>query len=95
VAAQQQVNAWIIDWTKAQSEASLDEQVAFPFVKDNKAAMKRGEMFLHLVTHGSIIAAGWRRCSSRRAAAATRSLGLPLRGATGVARSGLTTSSLQ
>jgi uncharacterized damage-inducible protein DinB len=52
-AAQQQVNPWIIDWTKAQSEASLDEEVAFPFVNDNKAAMTRGEMFLHLVTHGS------------------------------------------
>jgi uncharacterized damage-inducible protein DinB len=51
--AQQQVNDWIIAWAKAQSEASLDDEVAFPFVNGNKGAMKRGEMFLHLVTHGS------------------------------------------
>ena len=52
-AAQQKVNDWIIDWAKAQSDASLDEDVSFTFVNGNKAAMKRGEMFLHLVTHGS------------------------------------------
>jgi uncharacterized damage-inducible protein DinB len=52
-AAQQKVNDWIIDWAKAQSDAALDEDVPFTFVNGNKAAMKRGEMFLHLVTHGS------------------------------------------
>ena len=52
-AAQEKVNDWIIDWAKAQSEASLDEGVAFTFVNGNKATMTRGEMFLHLVTHGS------------------------------------------
>jgi uncharacterized damage-inducible protein DinB len=52
-AAQQKVNDWIIDWAKAQSETSLDEDVPFTFVNGTKAVMKRGEMFLHLVTHGS------------------------------------------
>lgn len=52
-AAQDKVNAWIIDWAKAQTDASLDEEVSFAFVNGNKASMKRGEMFLHLVTHGS------------------------------------------
>jgi uncharacterized damage-inducible protein DinB len=52
-AAQQKFNDWIIDWVKAQSEASLDEDVSFTFVNGTKGAMKRGEMFLHLVTHGS------------------------------------------
>jgi uncharacterized damage-inducible protein DinB len=51
--AQQKLNDWIIDWATAQSEASLDEDVPFTFVNGTKAAMKRGEMFLHLVTHGS------------------------------------------
>ena len=51
--AQQKVNDWIIDWVKAQSEASLAETVPFTFVNGTKAAMKRGEMFLHLVTHAS------------------------------------------
>jgi uncharacterized damage-inducible protein DinB len=52
-AAQQKMNDWIIDWVKAQSEASLDEDVIFTFVNGTKAAMKRAEMFLHLVTHDS------------------------------------------
>jgi uncharacterized damage-inducible protein DinB len=51
--AQQKVNDWIIDWAEAQSETTLAEAVPFTFVNGTKAAMKRGEMFLHLVTHGS------------------------------------------
>ncbi|HUC65357.1 MAG TPA: DinB family protein [Stellaceae bacterium] len=52
-AAQQKMNEWIIDWAAAQSEGSLDEDVPFTFVNGTRASMKRGEMFLHLVTHGS------------------------------------------
>ena len=52
-AAQEKMNDWIIDWAKGQTDSSLDEDVAFTFVNGNKAVMKRGEMFLHLVTHGS------------------------------------------
>jgi uncharacterized damage-inducible protein DinB len=52
-AAQLKMNDWIIDWAKAQSEGSLDEDMPFTFVNGTKAAMKRGEMFLHLVTHDS------------------------------------------
>src|SRR5215831_2716230 len=52
-AAQQKLNDWIIDWAKAQSETSLAEAVPFAFVNGTTAAMKRGEMFLHLVTHSS------------------------------------------
>ena len=51
--AQQQLNGWIIDWAAAQTDASLDEDVRFTFVNGNKAMMKRSEIFLHLVTHGS------------------------------------------
>jgi uncharacterized damage-inducible protein DinB len=52
-AAQRKMNDWIIDWAAAQSEASLDEAVPFTFVNGTQASMKRGEMFLHLVTHGA------------------------------------------
>ena len=51
--AQQRLNDWVIDWAKAQSETSLAEVVPFTFVSGTKAEMTRGEMFLHLVTHGS------------------------------------------
>lgn len=51
--AQQEVNGWIIDWANGQTEASLDEAAPFAFLNGGKAAMKRGEMFLHLVTHAS------------------------------------------
>jgi uncharacterized damage-inducible protein DinB len=56
-AAQQKMNDWIIDWTAARSERSLDETVPFTFVSGAKAVIKRGEMFLHLVTHD-----GYHRC---------------------------------
>ena len=40
-------------WAAAQTDASMDDAVRFTCVNGNSAAMKRGEMFLHLVTHGS------------------------------------------
>lgn len=52
-AAQQKLNDWFIEWAAAQSGASLDEEVPFSFVNGNRASMRRGEMFLHIVTHGS------------------------------------------
>lgn len=52
-AAQQKMNDWIIDWAAAQSEASLDEAVPFTFINGTQGSMRRGEMFLHLATHGS------------------------------------------
>ena len=52
-AAQRKVNDWFIDWAGAQSETSLDEVVPFAFVNGTRASMKRSEMFLHVVTHGS------------------------------------------
>src|SRR6516164_8567462 len=52
-AAQQKINNWFIDWAAAQSQASLDEDVPFTFVNGTHASMRRGEMFLHLLTHSS------------------------------------------
>jgi uncharacterized damage-inducible protein DinB len=47
------LNDWIIDWAKAESEASLAEALSFTFVNGSNAVMQRGEMFLHLVTHAT------------------------------------------
>jgi uncharacterized damage-inducible protein DinB len=44
---------WFIDWAAAQSQASLDEDVPFTFVNGTHASMRRGETFLHLLTHSS------------------------------------------
>jgi uncharacterized damage-inducible protein DinB len=52
------MNDWIIDWAAAQSEAPLDEDVSIRFVDGTRASMRRGEMFLHLVTHG-VYHRGW------------------------------------
>jgi len=52
-AAQERINGWIVDWARVQSDASLAEEVPFTFVNGNKGTMRRGEMFLHRVTHGS------------------------------------------
>jgi uncharacterized damage-inducible protein DinB len=52
-ATQQKMNDWIIDWAAEQNELSFDEDVLFTFVSGAKAMMKRGEMFLYLVTHNS------------------------------------------
>jgi uncharacterized damage-inducible protein DinB len=77
--AQQKLNDWIVDWAKAQSETSLTEAVPFTFVNGTKAAMKRGEMFLHLVTHASYHR-GWiaEMFFEARATAGDRSLDVPL-----------------
>lgn len=52
-AAQQTLNDWFIDWAAAQSAATLDEKLPFSFVNGTRSSMRRGDMFLHLVTHGS------------------------------------------
>src|SRR5262249_17202046 len=52
-AAQQEMNDWVIAWGAAQGGACPDEEVPFPFVNGPPASMRRGEMFLHLVPHGS------------------------------------------
>jgi uncharacterized damage-inducible protein DinB len=49
--AQAAVNAWYIDWTDGQSDASLDEFVDFLFVSGKPGRMRRGDMLLHVVTH--------------------------------------------
>jgi uncharacterized damage-inducible protein DinB len=52
-AEQRKINDWFINWAGAQNDTSLDEVVPFAFVNGTPASMTRGEMFLHVVTHGS------------------------------------------
>jgi len=51
--AQQAVNQWYIDWSERQSQASLDEVVAFTFIGGEKGSMSRGDILLHVVNHAS------------------------------------------
>lgn len=52
-AAQQAANAWFMDWSDAQTEASLAEEVRFTLIGGNQGVMTRGEILLHVVTHHS------------------------------------------
>lgn len=51
--AQQEVDAWYIDWAGSVPERELDEVVRFEFVGGGEGAMTRGQILLHLVNHTS------------------------------------------
>ncbi len=51
--AQQAMNRWWIDWSAAQSPASLAESVRFRFIGGEESAMTRGAILLHVVNHAS------------------------------------------
>ena len=51
--AQRTMNDWLLGWSGAQSDRTLDEDVSFTFVSGQRASMSRGEIFLHLVTHAA------------------------------------------
>jgi uncharacterized damage-inducible protein DinB len=51
--AQQAMNEWLIAWSAAQTDTTMDEDLQFKFVSGKAASMTRGEIFLHLVTHAS------------------------------------------
>lgn len=52
-AAQQAANAWFEDWSDAQTDATLAEEVRFTLIGGNTGTMTRGEILLHVVTHHS------------------------------------------
>ncbi|MGH7033880.1 MAG: DinB family protein [Stellaceae bacterium] len=56
--AQQAIDQWYFDWAARQTEASLEEPVAFTLTTGNKGAMTRGEILLHVVNH-STYHRGW------------------------------------
>jgi uncharacterized damage-inducible protein DinB len=51
--AQQELDAWYVNWAESTPEPALDETVRFEFVGGGKGAMTRGQMLLHVVNHTS------------------------------------------
>jgi uncharacterized damage-inducible protein DinB len=51
--AQEEVDAWYIEWAASVGEPALDETVRFEFVGGGEGAMTRGQMLLHVVNHTS------------------------------------------
>ena len=51
--AQQEIDAWYVAWTDAQTDASLAERLTVTLIGGNRTAMTRGEMLLHVVNHTS------------------------------------------
>lgn len=51
--AQQEIDAWYIEWSDALSDAALEERVKFTFVGGGEGELSRGEILLHLVNHTS------------------------------------------
>jgi uncharacterized damage-inducible protein DinB len=50
---QQEIDRWYIDWSDHQSDAGLEEEVAFTLIGGNSGVMTRGEILLHVVNHTS------------------------------------------
>lgn len=51
--AQQEIDAWYVAWSDAQTEAALAETVKFTFVGGGQGAMTRGEILLHITNHST------------------------------------------
>ena len=51
--AQEEVDAWYVQWAGKIAEPKLDEVVQFQFVGGGDGAMTRGQMLLHVVNHTS------------------------------------------
>jgi len=51
--AQQEVDAWYVDWSDRLTAPELEERIAFTFVGGGDGRMSRGEILLHLVNHTS------------------------------------------
>jgi uncharacterized damage-inducible protein DinB len=56
--AQQVLDAWYLDWSRAQSDADLDKPVNFTLTTGNKGMMTRSEILYHVVNH-STYHRGW------------------------------------
>lgn len=48
-----QLDAWFIQYVSTLSDSDLAEEINFLFVDGTPGCMKRGEMLLHLLTHGN------------------------------------------
>ncbi len=50
---QQEVDAWYVNWSDAQTDATIAETVHYTLIGGNKGAMTRGEILMHIVMHTS------------------------------------------
>lgn len=48
---QQEVDAWYVAWSDAQTDAALGETVDYTLIGGNRGAMTRAEILLHVVMH--------------------------------------------
>ncbi len=48
---QHDIDQWYVDWSDAQTDATLAETVQYTLIGGNKGAMTRGEILLHVVMH--------------------------------------------
>ena len=48
---QEEIDAWYVAWSDAQTDAALAETIRFTFVGGGQGAMTRGEILLHLTNH--------------------------------------------
>ena len=51
--AQQDIDAWYVDWADAPTTAQAGEIVKFTLIGGNDGSMRRGDIALHVVTHCS------------------------------------------
>lgn len=49
--AQQAIDRWFIDWSDAQSPATLQQRIDFDFIGGGHGSMTKAEMLLHVVNH--------------------------------------------
>ncbi len=49
--SQQDIDAWYVAWSDAQTDATLAETVRFTFVGGGDGAMTRGEILMHITNH--------------------------------------------
>ena len=50
---QQEMDAWYISWSDAQTESTLAETINFTFVGGGEGALTRGDILLHITNHTS------------------------------------------
>lgn len=48
---QQEVDAWFVNWSNVQTDATIAETVNYTLIGGNRGAMTRGEILLHIVMH--------------------------------------------
>ena len=51
--AQQEIDAWYVDWADRLPAAAWDEELAFTLIGGNQGRMSRGAILLHVVNHTS------------------------------------------